>query len=300
MMAVDRRETQAAERIARLPIWKGAVTPVRLAGGITNLNFRVADAEGMFVVRVGDDIPVHHVLRFNEASASRAAFAAGISPEVVHTEPGILVIRYVEGATLTAADIRDPARLDRIVELVRRLHREMPQHLRGPLLVFWVFHVIRDYAHALQKLESHYSPMLPRLLGIAADLERAVGPIEMAFGHNDLLPANFIDDGQRIWLIDWDYAGWNSPLFDLANLSSNAELDAEGERLVLATYYGREPDQALVARYSAMKCASLLREALWGMVSEHTSLLDFDYAAYAADYLARFYRADAERRKNLP
>ncbi len=296
-MAGDQREQQAAERVARLPIWTGAVTPKRLAGGITNLNFEISDAGNRFVVRVGEDIPVHHVLRFNEAAASRAAFEAGISPEVAHTEPGILVIRFVEGATLTAADVREPARLGRIAALLGRVHRDMPRHLRGPLLAFWVFHVIRDYAHLLTERGSGYAAKLPALLATASELEKEVGPIDLVFGHNDLLPANFIDDGKCIWLIDWDYAGWNSPLFDLANLASNAELDAEAERGLIAQYYGRMPDAALMKSYTAMKCASLLRETLWGMVSEITSHLDFDYAAYVEDYLARFERADTERRK---
>jgi thiamine kinase-like enzyme len=295
-MADESREALAAERIAALPIWSGAVAPERLAGGITNVNFTVADAGARYVVRVGDDVPVHQILRFNEAAASRAAHAAGISPEVIHSQPGILVIRFVEGVTLAAGDIRDPARLARIVPLLRRVHRDMPRHLRGPLLAFWVFHVVRDYAHTLTERGSRHAPRLPGLLAIAEELEAAVGPVEVVFGHNDLLPANFIDDGERIWLIDWDYAGWNSPLFDLANLASNAEFDHAAEEHLLAEYFGRPPDARLWKSYTAMKCASLLRETLWGMVSEITSQLAFDYAAYTADYLARFTRADEARK----
>jgi thiamine kinase-like enzyme len=283
--------TAAQQRAANLSIWKGAVDPRRLGGGITNLNFVVTDAGERYVVRVGDDIPIHHVLRFNEAAASRAAHAAGISPEIVHTEPGVLVLRFVEGATLTADDIRDPARLARIVPLVRRVHREMPLHLRGPLLAFWVFHVIRDYAHTLREAGSRHAPLLPDLLETATKLERDVGPVDVVFGHNDLLPANFIDDGERIWLIDWDYAGFNSPLFDLANLASNAGMDAEAERALLTAYYGHAPDVATRRSYAAMKCASLLREAMWSMVSEIHSTLAFDYAAYTEDYMQRLARA---------
>ncbi|MEJ0097667.1 MAG: choline/ethanolamine kinase family protein [Bauldia sp.] len=296
-MAGQSREALAAERVAALPIWSGAVAPARLAGGITNMNFTVEDAGSRYVVRVGDDIPVHQILRFNEAAASRAAHAAGISPEVVHSETGIIVIRYVDGITLAAPDVRDPARLARIVPLLRRVHRDMPRHLRGPLLAFWVFHVIRDYAHTLTERGSRHAPDLPALLEIAGELEAEVGPVELVFGHNDLLPANFIDDGNRVWLIDWDYAGWNSPLFDLANLASNAEFDRAAEERLLAAYFGRAPDASLWKSYTAMKCASLLRETMWGMVSEITSHLAFDYAAYAADYLARFQRANAARKE---
>ena len=178
-----------------------------------------------------------------------------------------------------------------ILALVKRVHLDMPRYLRGPLLAFWVFHTIRDYAHTLEEAGSRYAPRLPEMIDVATDLEFAVGPIDLVFGHNDLLPGNFIDDGERIWLIDWDYAGFNSPLFDLANLASNNELDAEQEAWMLATYFGRKPDDRLWQSYRAMKCASLLREAMWSMVSEIYSELDFDYAAYTVDYMDRFARA---------
>ena len=290
-MKMEQKSRHLQALAAQLPVWKGQVEPVRLGGGITNVNFRVDDGGSSYVVRVGDDIPVHQIMRFNERSASHAAFAAGISPEVVHVEPGILVLRFVEGRTCTPADIRDPARLQKIVPLVKRVHRELPRHFRGPALAFWVFHVIRDYAHTLEDAGSRYISRLADLVDVATSLELAVGPIDMVFGHNDLLAGNFIDDGERIWLIAWDYAGFHSPLFDLANLASNSELDGEQEAWLLATYYGRAPDAALWQGYRAMKCASLLREAMWSMVSEIYSTLDFDYAAYTVDYMDRFARA---------
>jgi thiamine kinase-like enzyme len=281
----------AKERVARLPLWKGPVKPERLTGGITNMNFTVEDGGERFVVRVGDDLPVHQILRFNEAAASRAAHAAGVSPEVMYSEPGILVMRFIEGKTLAAEDIRDGERLARIVPLLKRVHREMPRHLRGPLLAFWVFHVIRDYAHTLAEAGSRYASRLPELIDVAENLELAVGPVDFVFGHNDLLPSNLMDDGRRIWLIDWDYAGFNTPLFDLANLASNAELDRAQEEWLLTAYFGRAPDRQMLSSYAAMKCASLLRESMWSMVSELISKIDFDYAAYTADYLDRFARA---------
>jgi thiamine kinase-like enzyme len=283
----------AKERVARLSLWKGPVKPERLTGGITNMNFTVEDGGERFVVRVGDDLPVHQILRFNEAAASRAAHAAGISPEVMYSEPGILVMRFIEGKTLAAEDIRDSERLARIVPLLKRVHREMPRHLRGPLLAFWVFHVIRNYAHTLAEANSRYTSRLPELVDVAENLELAVGPVDFVFGHNDLLPTNLIDDGRRIWLIDWDYAGFNTPLFDLANLASNADFDRAQEEWLLTAYFGRAPDKQMLSSYGAMKCASLLRESMWSMVSELVSKIDFDYASYTADYLDRFARANA-------
>ena len=284
------------QRVQALPIWRGPVSPEPLGGGITNVNFTVQQGGERFVVRVGDDIPVHQVMRFNERAASEAAFRAGISPEVIHAQPGILVIRFIAGKTLGAEDVRGPEMLARILPLIRRVHTDMPREVRGPALVFWVFHVLRDYGHTLRDGLSRHLVRLSELLEIAEELERDVGPVAMVYGHNDLLPANFIDDGARIWLIDWDYAGFNSPLFDLANLASNNGLASEQETWMLENYFGRPADGQLRRSYSAMKCASLLRETLWSMVSEIHSKLTFDYPSYTADYLGRFEHAIAAHR----
>ena len=288
--------TAAADKVRALTFWRHAVDPVPLGGGITNVNFTVTHAGEKFVVRVGNDIPVHQIMRFNERAASEAAFRAGISPEVVHAEPGVLVIRFVEGKTYTAEDVCEPRNLERIVPLIRRVHTDMPGQLRGPAIAFWVFHILRDYGHTLQEGGSHHIPRLPDLLATAAALEREIGPIDVVYGHNDLLPGNILDDGQRLWLIDWDYAGFNSSLFDLANLASNNGLAPEQEDWMLTAYFGSPVDASMRKRYWAMKCSSLLRETMWSMVSELHSKLAFDYPAYTADYLGRFERALAVQR----
>ncbi len=278
------------DKVRALGCWSGPVAIEPLGGGITNRNFLVTDAGRRAVVRIGDDIPVHQILRFNELAASKAAFEAGVSPAVLHHEPGALVIDFVEGRTLAAEDLRQRPMLERALALVARAHREIPRHLRGPALVFWVFHVLRDYAGTLRDGQSRHLPLLPGLLDDAARLEAAVGPIDLVFGHNDLLPANFLHDGQRLWLIDWDYAGFNSPLFDLGGLAANNGLSSADEGWMLAAYFGRDPNAALWRAYRAMKAAAALRETLWSMVSEIHSALDFDFAAYTATNLDT-YRA---------
>lgn len=290
-MAGGETPESAAARAAQLSCWRGPVEPRPLHGGITNRNFLVEDGGRRYFVRIGDDIPVHGVRRFNERAAARAAAAAGLSPAVVHAEPGALVTAFVEGRTWEPEDIRAPGNLPRIVELVRRCHEELPRHLRGSVLMFWVFHVLRDYAATLREDGSPYRARLPELSARAERLEAAVGPIRVVFGHNDLLAANFIEDDTRLWLVDWDYAGFNSPLFDLANLASNSEFEPGQENALLAAYFGAPPDAARIRGFEAMKCASLLRETMWSMVSELHSDLDFDYAAYSAENLARFERA---------
>ena len=284
----------ARTRATSLAIWRGPVEHVPVGGGITNANFLVEDAGRRCFVRIGGDIPAHHILRWNELAASRAAHAAGISPAVLHAEPGVLVLELVEGRTLGPADVRERRQLERIVPLLRRVHRALPRHLRGPTLAFWVFHVVRDYAAGLREAGHRLSGQLPGLLARAERLEAAVGPIELVFGHNDLLAANLIDDGARLWLVDWDYAGWNSPLFDLGGLASNSELPDTDRDWLLETYYERPLDDALRRSAAAMLAASLLREAMWSMVSEVHSTLDFDFVAYTAENLARFERAWGE------
>ena len=275
------------ERVKSLSCWRGPVVAVPLGGGITNVNFVVQDGANRAVVRIGDDIPVHHILRFNELAASRAAYAAGISPAVLHHEPGALVIDYIDGRTMAAQDLRDDGLLDQALDLVKRVHRDIPRHLHGPSLTFWVFHLIRDYARSLQAGGSAHSAALPDLLAEAGELERAVGPIDMVFGHNDLLPANFMHDGARMWLVDWDYAGWGSPLFDLGGLAANCSLAQRQEERMLTGYFGAL-DTSLWRRYLAMKAAAALRETLWSMVSELHSEIDFDYAAYTAATLSTY------------
>lgn len=281
----------AVNRIKALPIWQGAIKVAPLGGGRTNLNFVVADNKGKYVVRIGEDIPAHHVMRFNELASSRAAHAAGLSPEVIFADDGLTVIAHIESKTLSEADVGKPAYLGRIVGLMRRCHHDVPKHVRGPALVFWVFHVIRDYAATLLDHASPHAHHLPRYLDIAAKLEALIGPIELVFGHNDLMAANILDDGKRLWLIDWDYAGFNSPLFDLGGLASNNLLSETQESEMLEIYYGKPANAGLLRRYHAMKCASLLRETMWSMVSEAISDLEIDYAAYTTENAGRFEHA---------
>lgn len=281
----------ARDRAARLPIWSCRVEPRQLPGGITNLNFVVEDAGRRYVVRIGDDIPEHNILRSTELAASRAAHAAGLSPAVRHAEPGALVLDFVEARPFTAEDVRDPANLDRLIALIRGCHRDIPRHFRGPAPMFWVFQVLRDYGHRLREARSPHRGDLALLLASAARLEAGVGAVQIVFGHNDLLPANILDDGRRLWLVDWEYAGFNGPTFDLGGLASNAGMDADLREALLAGYFKRAPDPGLRRRFAAMTAASLLRETMWSMVSELHSTIDFDYAAYTAENRARFEAA---------
>ena len=283
------------QQILGLPCWNGSVTIDTLSGGLSNQNYLVTDAEGRHVVRFGKDYPFHHVFREREVMTARAAHAAGFAPEVQYAASGVMVTAYLGAKTLAAEDVRTEA--VRIAGLMRRFHEEMPAHVSGPGFMFWVFHVIRDYARTLEAGGSRMTAELPAYLALADELEHIQAPLPIIFGHNDLLPANFLDDGERLWLIDFEYAGFSTAMFDLAGAASNAGMNAEESETLLTAYFGREPDPAIRRSHAAMQCASLLREAMWSMVSElHLDAPGVDYVAYTGENLSRLDTAlDAYR-----
>ena len=287
--------------IRQLPFWTGTPVGVPLQGGLSNEIWKVTDAAGQHVVRLGQEYPFHHVNRAREAMIARAAQDAGFGPAVHYTAPGVMVTAFVTAKTLQAADLcADPARIGR---LLRAFHRDMPAHISGEATLFWVFHVIRDYARTLRAGKSPSMPdlpgylALPHYLALAVEWEAAQIPLPIIFGHNDLLPANILDDGQRLWLIDYEYAGFSTALFDLAGAASNAGMTAGQADILLHSYFGLAPSPALHKAFAAMQCASLLREAMWAMVSEiHLNAPGVDYRDYAKQNIDRLIVACAQYR----
>ena len=274
--------------IARLPCWRGPVRLSPLRGGLTNISYVADDGGEKFVVRCGADIPVHHVFRARERAASKAAHDAGLSPEIVHLAPGMMVMRFVSGRTFAEADLA--ANIDRLAPLLGRCHREVGRHLAGPSNFFSVFRVIRDYARTIAAApQGPFAADLPRFLEAATELERRQVAMPVVFGHHDLLPGNVMDDGARLWLIDWEYGGFGTPLFDLANLSSNGGFAAADDAALLGAYFEGRVTADIRRAFVAMKAASALREAMWAMVSSaHLDLPGVDYEAHAREYLRRF------------
>lgn len=279
------------ERIRALPCWRGAIWAEPLRGGLSNESWKVVDEAGAHVVRFGADFPFHHVSRAGEVMAARAAHRAGFAPEVEFAGPGVMVSRFIEARTWSAADLgADPERIGRFL---RDFHGRMPGEVSGPGAIFWVFHVIRDYARTLAAQGSRFSPDLARFKALAGEMEAAQPPLAIVFGHHDLLPANFLEDGAgRLWLIDYEYAGFGTAMFDLAGVAANAGMGRAEARALVAAYFGAAPEAAMLRALAAMRCAALLREAMWAMVSEiFLAAPGADYDAHARDYLGRL---DAE------
>lgn len=275
------------ERIRSLPCWKGPVAISILKGGLSNANYLVRDEAGSHVVRFGVDYPFHHVFRERELMVARAAHAAGFAPEVRYSAPGIVVTQYLGARTYNGDDVR--ANAASIGKLIRRFHNEMPERITGPGFMFWVFHVIRDYAATLRTASSPHVSDLPRFLAEARIFEAVQVPLPIIFGHNDLLPGNFLDDGEKLWLIDFEYAGFNTCMFDLAGAASNAQMTDEECLELLTSYFGDKLNSAIVKSFDAMQCASLCRETLWSMVSAlFLSAPGADYEAYTAENQSRY------------
>ena len=276
----------AIEKIKTLSIWKNDLTINPLEGGITNLNFLVNHGNEKLVVRLGQDIPEHLVYRSNEINVSKAAHEIGVSPKLIHSEQGVLVLEFIESETLDPKGVQK--NLERIIPVIKKIHNEIPNFLSGQPAIFWVFHVIKYYANFLRSNHSIHQNKIDELLLKASKLEKLSSPREIVFGHNDFLAANFLDDGSKIWVVDWEYGGFNDPLFDIGGLASNNDFKQDLEKEALEMYYEKSISNDFLLKYDSMKTASLLRETMWSMVSEITSKLDFDYGEYTQENLSKF------------
>ena len=236
-------------KINKLPIWQNKIIIEELKGGITNQNFLIIDGIKKYVARLGNDIPEHLISRSNELIASSAAAKCKISPNVVFYDEGILILDFIKSTTLTKQGIKD--NIVDIISIIKKIHNEIPKNIYGQSLIFWVFHVIRNYAKFLKDNDSLYVKSLAELLEKSTRLELISSPYEIVFGHNDLLPANFLHDGSRIWVIDWEYAGYNSPLFDLGGLATNNNFELKEEIFLLENYFEKKIDDNLLLKFCA-------------------------------------------------
>ncbi|WP_159950287.1 phosphotransferase [Rhizobium sp. 18065] len=284
-------ETSAnRDRIRHLPCWNGSIEIALLKGGISNESYVVTDAIGRHVIRFGKDYPFHHVSRQRELMVAQSAHAAGFGPEVRYAESGVMVTAFLGAKTFGAEDV--VANADAVARLLKRFHEVMARYVSGSAYLFWPFHVVRDYARTLVAGDSRMVPQLPDYLKLAEELEHAQVPLPIVFGHNDLLPANILDDGERLWLIDFEYAGYSTAMFDLAGATSNSGFSDDASLEFIAHYLGRQPDPDFLKAFAAMQCASLLREAMWSMVSElHLNAPGADYVTYTGENLVRLEAA---------
>ena len=277
------------EAISRVPGWANAddleISP--LGGGITNSNYRVSMAGEAYVLRIaGADTELLGITREYEYAANLAAGKLGIAPEVIYMirPEGYLVTRFISARPFPPEEITQPENIRRVVDVVRKIHA-MPE-IPG---TFSVFRTIEEYAEIARRYNVEFPEDFDWLVGRMNEAEAALmtDPEPLRPCHNDLLNANFLID-DRIYILDWEYAGMGDLFFDLANFSDHHELSDEQDRWLLECYFGKVTEKQL-AHLKIMKVMSDFREAMWALVQIGISQLDFDYRGYAKKFFARVF-----------
>jgi thiamine kinase-like enzyme len=274
-----------------------AAEPVALGGGITNHNFRGRFGEVEVVLRIaGRQTELLGIDRASEHVATQAAAKLGIAPAVLAFIPehSCLVTAFVPGVPLAEAAVRQPAAMVEVARALRAFHEHAPSLPTS----FDVSQIARDYV-ALARERGASLPgaaadavtLAERIAGSLTGPEHAVVPC-----HDDLLAANLLGDGKRVWLVDWEYAGMGDRYFDLGNLSINNGFGEDEDRALLAAYWDEPCTDRRFAALQLMRSMSDVREGLWGTVQTAISELDFDFAGYADRHLRRLAETVADPR----
>jgi thiamine kinase-like enzyme len=280
---------QLVAAMQRVPELAGEdLTLSTLSGGITNRNFlvTVAGRTERYVIRLaGNDTHLLGISREVEHAATVAAAGVGVGPEVTAfiRPEGYLVTRFIEGLPVSDEAVHQAATQRRVGESLRRIHDGPP--IPG---LFIPFRIVEAY----RALAAARGVAIPPVFELAQSFARRIelaflsNPIEMRPCHNDLLNANFIDDGTRIRIVDWEYAGMGDPFFDLGNFSVNHGLTPDEDAEVLRAYEG-DVRRDRLARLTLMRTMSDFREAMWGVLQQGISTLDVDFVAYAGEHFER-------------
>jgi thiamine kinase-like enzyme len=277
---------QLAERV---PALRAPLTASQLRGGFTNHNYRIADADGrVWVLRVTEPAEMLGADRDAEYSATVTAAGLGIGPVVLaYLRPErVFVLGFIDGRPVPEAEMRGEDMIRRVAATLLRLHDGPP--MESSFSVFGIVAMYRDNARTLGvRLPDEFDWSWARAEEMRAALASGKRPARPC--HNDLLIGNFLDEGHTLRILDWEYAGMGDPYFDLANFSTNHELDESGDRMLLEAYFGEYREQDF-ARLRLMRIMSDFREAMWGVVQQGLRTTDTDYEAYAGQYFDRLRR----------
>ena len=259
-----------------------------LKGGITNKNYKVTVGGESFVLRMGgNETKYLGIDRKVEYECSLLASRIGIAPEpVAFLEPeGYIVARFLSGKGLSAEEIGTEENIKRVLESMKAYHAL--DHFPGS---FSPFRVAEEYAKTASSFNVKHPEKMDWYLEKSREIETSIyghEPLVLRPCHNDLLNGNFIDDGTRIRILDWEYAGMGDIFFDLGNFAVQHEFNDEQDEILLRAYFGKVTDSQR-AHLKLMKIMSDLREAMWGMVQVGVSKLDFDYVGYAQKYFDHY------------
>ncbi|HQV94924.1 MAG TPA: choline/ethanolamine kinase family protein [Anaerolineales bacterium] len=259
-----------------------------LTGGITNKNYKItADGES-FVLRMGGNETKHlGIDRSVEYECSRLASQIGVAPDPVAfiAPEGFILARFISGKGMSAEEIGKKENIERVLESMKAYHAL--ENFPG---FFSPFRVAEEYAKTARSFNVQLPAKMDWYLEKSSEIETAMygrEPLQLRPCHNDLLNGNFIDDGTRIRILDWEYAGMGDIFFDLGNFAVQHEFTVEQDDILLNAYFG-DPTDSQRAHLKLMKIMSDLREAMWAQVQIGVSQLDFDYEGYGQKYFERF------------
>jgi len=273
--------------IAAIPAWAGrAVDAEAIAAGLTNANWKVTvDGTPHFVRIPGAATDLLAVDRANERHNTRAAATAGVGPPVLHELPewDVFVLASVDARTMSIETLGAPGIPARVAEALRQLHA-------GPRFRddFDMFRTTERYLRVVDEraimIPNGYRDRLDRLPRIEAAL--GVHPLPTVPCHNDLLAENYLDDGQRLWLVDYEYSGNNDPTFELGNTCQEQGWEEARIRELCAAYFGEVTD-ALLARMRLQMIMSDVGWTLWAAIQARISTIDYDFTGWAEERWAR-------------
>jgi thiamine kinase-like enzyme len=263
-------------------------TITELPGGLTNRNYKVATPDGTFVARIssgGSELLAIDRDREYRNSVTAAAAGAGAPVAEYRPEHNLLVVGYIEGRTFGPADVARPANIPRIAAACRRLHS-------GARFGndFDMFDVQRGYLSVARsrgfKVPAGYDDLLPQFTAAEKALAiRAGGPAYEGTVpcNNDLLPANLIDDGESIWLIDYELSGNNDACFELGNIAAEAQLSPEALAELVTAYYGRPRRSKIARAWLLGGLVGMYGWTLWGAIQNGASPIDYDFWSWAME-----------------
>ena len=276
--------------LQRIPQFASAKSPEikELVGGITNKNYKITVDGESFVLRMGgNETKFLGIDRKVEYECSLLASKIGIAPEpTTFLEPeGYIVARFISGKGIPAEEIGTEENIRRVLESMKAYHAL--EHFPGS---FSPFRVAEEYKKTALSFNVKLPEKMDWYLEKSSEIEKAVygrEPLQPRPCHNDLLNGNFIDDGTRIRILDWEYAGMGDIFFDLGNFAVQHEFNDAQDEILLRVYFG-DPTYSHQAHLKLMKIMSDLREAMWAQVQIGVSQLEFDYAGYGQKYFERF------------
>jgi thiamine kinase-like enzyme len=277
-------------RVDVVPELTNRLSVEELSGGLTNRNLKVTTDDGVFVARLSSpDTALLSIDRDVEHANSVVAARSGAGPEVIAYVPeaNVLVVRFIDGRTWGDADVLQASNASRLAQVCRLLHAGEPFKNE-----FNMLHLQQQYLHIVLergfRLPDRYRDFAEAVTAIAAAFE--VSPVGLVPCNNDLLAANFIDSGDRVWLIDYEYSGNNDPFFEIGNIWSEARGTPDDLERLVSAYVGY-PSKALTARARLWGLMSKYGWTLWASIQDATSEIDFDFWAWGRE---KYERAVAE------